>query len=147
MGAAAPNGMNIFPFAVPTQPLAAEYLQDTIVQLLELIAAECVPATGGAVSGAITATSFTLVDGTPITIGSSLGSVIGQASSKVAFFGASTAVVKQVNASASAVATTAVATGAVYGFTTAAQGNALVALANAIITALGAAGYNLLTPS
>jgi hypothetical protein len=61
---AAPNGMSIFPFSAPTQPIPPEFLQDTIVQLLELIAAQVAPA-GNAVGSTGT---FTLNGATPVTV-------------------------------------------------------------------------------
>jgi len=39
----APNGSNLFPIAFPTTPLVAEFLQDSIVQLMELINQQCAP--------------------------------------------------------------------------------------------------------
>lgn len=50
---ASQNGSSIFPLIMPTQPIAAEFLQDAYVQLLELIAAQCAPASGGTLTGVI----------------------------------------------------------------------------------------------
>lgn len=64
---AAPNGSSIFPFAVPTQPLTAEFLQDAYVQLLELIASQCAAASGA------TLTSPTITN--PTITGATISSV------------------------------------------------------------------------
>ena len=68
MGTAAANGMNISPFSPPTTPIPAEFLEDTVVQLIQLIAAECV-LVGGA-GQAVASLNFT---------GSTSGTVVLQA--------------------------------------------------------------------
>ena len=45
---AAPNGSSIFPLTMPTTPIVSEFAQDNYVQMLELIASQCAPLTGGA---------------------------------------------------------------------------------------------------
>ena len=85
--AAAPNGSSIFPLTLPTQNIPAEFLQDAYVQLLELINAQCVAASGGTITGgafngtvgattpstgaftALTATSGTINSDTIVTLG------------------------------------------------------------------------------
>ncbi len=79
----------------------------------------------------ISVASVTIADASNVNIGTTSGSIIGQASSKLGFFGA-TATTAIAYSAAAAVATTAAATGAIYGFTTAAQANAIVSLVNAL---------------
>jgi hypothetical protein len=49
---ASQNGSSIFPFALPTQVITAEFLQDAYVQLLELINVQCAPLSGAALTSA-----------------------------------------------------------------------------------------------
>lgn len=148
MGTAAPNGMNIFPLAMPTTPLVPEFLQDTIVQLLELIAAECAPISGSSQasatftglttfpgsttisSGGILTTSnavltnpaFTsasVTDGTNLALGSGSGTQIGTASSqKLGFFG-TTAVTQPSVSGQAAINSASITSSSPYGFTSA----------------------------
>ena len=47
-----PNGASIFPLALITQPQPAEFLQDSLNQILEIAAQQCAPASGAALTGA-----------------------------------------------------------------------------------------------
>lgn len=92
---AAQNGSSIFPLIFPTTPIVPEFAQDNYVQMLELVASQAAPASGASLTSATIFGSLTLNDGVPINVGSGTGSIIGQASSKLGFFGA-TAVVQPV---------------------------------------------------
>ena len=52
--AAAPNGSSIFPLTTPTTPILAEFLQDSYVQLLQLINSQCAPGASPSFTGGIT---------------------------------------------------------------------------------------------
>lgn len=134
---AAANGANLFPATLITQVQAPEYFVDNLNQIIQLINAQCAASSSGSLSAPTLSGAMTITDGATASVGSASGFILGGASSKLGFFGA-TAVAQQVAAASASIslATTAVSTGAIYGFTTAAQGNALVSLANALQLAL-----------
>ena len=92
------------------------------------------------ITGSTKLSELTLADGGNIAVGISVGTQIGSATAQKLAFHGSTPVIQRVGAAQNSVATTGATNSTPYGYSTAAQADAIVTLVNELRAALVAKG-------